>query len=245
MRAADGRFEGALANPLDDLVEAEVVAPAVACQQQRVARRETPTDHVTYDGELTCAEGSLESNRQRSNRTGVTFRGGSSRFVRVPAAGDRGDGPMSDAGMAFLERQIRHYADECDVVLAAHRVAGECLDLEAVLAVGLKFHEVLADLDRVLHEAWLDGTVPCDPASERALRGLYASWLAPHRGLQEAVERFEREGFVVAHADAYRCAVSQARGAILDDSSAFDPEFVDQQSARALDEFRRGECTEA
>lgn len=152
---------------------------------------------------------------------------------------------MSDAGMAFLERQIRHFADECDVVLAAHRTAGECLDLEAVLAVGLKFHEVLADLDRDLHEAWLDGTIPFDSASERALRGLYASWLAPHSALLEAVGRFEREGYVVAHADAYRCAVRQAQGAVRDDDAAFAPEFVEQQSARAVDEFRRGECTEA
>lgn len=151
---------------------------------------------------------------------------------------------MSDAGMAFLERQIRHYADECDVVLAAHRVAGECLELEAVLAVGLKFHEVLADLDRVLHEAWLDGAASFDAASAQALRGLYSLWLAPHPALREAVERFEREGFAVANADAYRRAVRQAQGAVLDEDAAFAPEFVEQQSARALDEFRRGECTE-
>jgi len=89
-----------------------------------------------------------------------------------------------------------------------HCRAMECHDLDDWLAFGLSLLSGIRTIDRQYHDRVQQGRSELDRTVVEAIQGLYEIWFSPCNHLIQAIEQFEREGYVVDNSAAFREACS-------------------------------------
>ncbi len=108
-----------------------------------------------------------------------------------------------------------------------HDSAMACYDFDEWLAFGLKCLEFIREKERRYHDRLKSGKSPVDPQVIEEIQELYEQWYSPCRHLLEELEQFEREGYVVTNAQAFRtaCMFSNIPG--------FEPQKLQSAAERA------------
>jgi len=108
-----------------------------------------------------------------------------------------------------------------------HDSAMACYDFDDWLAFGLKCLEFIRDKERRYHERLKTGKVTADTHAIEEIQELYEQWYSPCRHLLKELEQFEREGYVLSNAQAFRtaCVSSNIPG--------FEPQKLQAAAQRA------------
>jgi hypothetical protein len=122
-----------------------------------------------------------------------------------------------DIGLA--ERQIEAYGREIEQWRRDHDAAMRCRDFELLLKLGLDIYETIGRIDAETSGAVHRGER--EPAALEAIDALYRLWLAPAEDVQQELNEFERSGFHVDFADAYRSACREVQGILTADCEFF------------------------
>src|SRR5215204_4432887 len=109
-----------------------------------------------------------------------------------------------------------------------HDSAMACYDFDDWLAFGLKCLEFIRDKERRYHERLKAGNVSAaDSQIIEDIQELYEQWYSPCRHLLEELEQFEREGFSVSNAEAFRAACMSSN------IPGFEPQKLQSSAQRA------------
>lgn len=148
-----------------------------------------------------------------------------------------------DRQLDYAEDRLRLFEKQVDQEpwKTAHVEAMRCLAFQDALAFGIALYDLVIDLDDAIRGAVLRREVPHDPKYDVAVRKFFRWWLKPCGHVERDLLAFEKQGFVVDHADEFRKRYDEATWMLKPAGEAFDhPKMVDARDI-AIDEVHAAE----
>ena len=119
-------------------------------------------------------------------------------------------GDLSQSGQT-IDRQLGLYEEQANSWKSQHDRAVNCLDLEAVLGLGLHIYRSIKNADERWSESVRSGAMSLKEGDARRLSEWYSGWVKPCDSILRLIREFELDGYHVDQASEFREACLDVR----------------------------------